>query len=401
MQRAAKHRAATREAYDSHFPEMMKIYATGQQGSSSVSVNMSMIVALRAFVTAAREDGISHTPDPSHTSGFQEGPTPRRMLEVGASLGSEAVLFAMICRKPVDVVAMDVSEPCIAFAKKAAAPQAPPGARLSFVAADVAEVGRSEHIDALLGVGRPVESSALPARHLRPTIGGARVAEPPPVAFQKPFDLIYSTGTLHHLPPVDLLAALRGLRARAHPRHGVMVASFHAFTAASCMPRQGGTGYARVRGLTPHKVRGLLGRAGGIGGDDEASIRSALSALVRRFDHPIMNQLFDPASELPDEYRSKILLDLLDAQSTDDDGGGLGACVVTGVEHLGIPGRYERHYSKAPLQRLFEAAGWHVRECRDNTAAETGPGTEGTLIYVIAQVAAPAAAGDSCTDAEP
>ena len=132
-----------------------------------------------------------------------------------------------------------------------------------------------------------------------------------------------------------------------------------------------------------------------------ASIRSALSALVRRFDHPVMNQLFDPASELPDEYRSKILLDLLDAQSTDDDGGGLGACVVTGVEHLGIPGRYERHYSKAPLQRLFEAAGWHVRECRDNTAAETGPGTEGTLIYVIAQVAAPAAAGDSCTDAEP
>ena len=80
------------------------------------------------------------------------------------------------------------------------------------------------------------------------------MAEPPPVAFQNPFDLIYSTGTLHHLPPVDLLAALRGLRARAHPRHCVMVASFHAFTAASCMPRQGGTGYARVRGLTPHTL---------------------------------------------------------------------------------------------------------------------------------------------------
>ena len=80
LRKAAKHRKATREAYDSHFPEMMKIYATGQQGSNTISVNMTMIVAMRAYVTAALEDGVPDTPDPAHTSGFQEGPTPRRML---------------------------------------------------------------------------------------------------------------------------------------------------------------------------------------------------------------------------------------------------------------------------------------------------------------------------------
>ena len=67
------------------------------------------------------------------------------------------------------------------------------------------------------------------------------------------------------------------------------------------------------------------------------------------------------------------------------DGGGLGACVLTGSEHLGIPGRYERHYTKDAIRSIFERAGWHVVQCRDNYASETGEGTEGHYVYVEAR----------------
>ena len=38
-------------------------------------------------------------------------------------------------------------------------------------------------------------------------------------------------------------------------------------------------------------MRGLLGRAGGAGGDDAAAIRSALTALVRRFKDPLLKKI--------------------------------------------------------------------------------------------------------------
>jgi hypothetical protein len=204
-----------------------------------------------------------------------------------------------------------------------------------------------------------------------------------------PFDLIFSTGTLHHLPPTDLRHALRELRTRAHPRRGVLLASFHKFAAASVVPRAGGS--SRIRGLTPPAVRQLLdgdaaqsARDGATGGRENSGVHRALHALLRRMDEPLVNRIFSPSSDLPPEYRSRLLNGLLDEESTEDDGGGLGACITTGSEHLGIPGRYERHYLPRPLTALFEAAGWRVKECRDNTAEETGRGTEGQLIYIVA-----------------
>ena len=361
-------RAATRVAYDKHFQSMKDIYAT--QNGGAIAVNMSMVVALRAFGAAARADGAAEPPaDPSH-QGFQEGPTPRRLLEIGSALGSEAVLFALICRKPIDVIALDVSAPCVEFAQAVAGSQTPGGAKLRFVAADVADIGSSAELDSALGVGR--------------CLGGGAVA-----VFERPFQLIYSTGTLHHLPPADLLTALCGLRARADPGRGVLVCSFHAFTAASLMPRKGGS--SRIRGLTPTVIQGLPG--GGkereaSGGAPSATVDEPVLGAVRRvatsFNDRLLAEILAPGATLPLEYQHRFLRDLVDAETTEDDGGGLGACVLTGEEALGIPGRYERHYTPSPLRAIFERAGWHVHECRDNTAAETGPGTEGQLIYVIA-----------------
>jgi hypothetical protein len=164
-------REATRLAYDRHFPEMQRIYATGADGGS-ISVNMSMVTALRHFAASARADGVSEPPADSSHQGFKEGNTPRRLLEIGSALGSEALLFTIICRKPVDVVAVDVSAPCVAFAKQCAAPQAPPGARLSFVAGDVAEVRGWLSIPRPLGC--PLTVCSLLAAHPAPY--GSRLA---------------------------------------------------------------------------------------------------------------------------------------------------------------------------------------------------------------------------------
>jgi hypothetical protein len=96
-------RHATRDAYDHHFQSMVEVYAT-QQGHGEIAVNMSMMVGLRAFAAAARKAGLFMSPLQASHHGFTEGVTPSRLLEIGCALGSEAMLFSMLCQKPVEVV---------------------------------------------------------------------------------------------------------------------------------------------------------------------------------------------------------------------------------------------------------------------------------------------------------
>jgi hypothetical protein len=278
---------------------------------------------------------------------------------------------------------MDVSAPCIEFARRCATRQTPHGAQLDFVVADVAELGARPELDCALGLGARTCGTAAKS--------STAVQSPvvhPRGSFERPFGLIYSTGTLHHLPPADLRKALRALWERADPRAGVMVCSFHAFTAASLLP-SGSDGYACVRGLIPAVIDTLVqptvaGHMAPPRVAKEPAILLALRTLLLQCRDAFVDRVLGPACRVPPSQQIELLRGMVDAASTQDDGGGLGACLVTGQAHMGIPGRYERHYTKQALQEMFTSTGWYVDECRDNTADETGPGTEGQLIYVVA-----------------
>lgn len=199
--------------------------------------------------------------------------TPRSVLDIGSGVGITTLNFAKMLRPPAIAVGMDVSAPCVGREQERLVAAAPPGVRLGFVLADIVEASAAG-LEACAG---------------------------------RPFDLLYANATLHHLPPADLRAVLIALSSPrcCHPTRGVFAASFIGFSADSVRginrPRPDGGGVLRC----------LTGRLAAL---------DAARVLCRG----VGWEGVEPA-------------EVIDAESAEDDGGGVGAAVVTGDEF--IPGR--------------------------------------------------------------
>ena len=192
----------------------------------------------------------------------------------------------------------------------------------------------------------------------------------------EPFDLVFSAGMLHHLSPTMLLRVLIALRARTHPKRGVLVMTMIAFGGHSLMPRGKGGRQGRLRGLHPkHAQRG-----------DVENVLAALHPIILHCGHTFTQEMkraiareVDPWSNVPREQRTRTLSatlpGMVDDHSLADDGGGLGAELITADEVLGIPGRRERHYTPEALRDVLERAGWCVKVVRYGQPGEdSSPG---------------------------
>jgi SAM-dependent methyltransferase len=330
-------REATRDAYEKHID---KVVATGSDPAQTC-VTAFAILAMAESAAVSRAAGVPEPPsDPSHPG--PGGPTPRRVLDIGCGLGAAAANFTMLCQEPAHIVGVDISPSCIEYAKTAWQ-SGRRGTRLSFVAADVAELP-SGALDSLLGVPD----------------GGS-------------FDLVYANAALLHLPPRDMLRVLRALRPRVDQARGVLVASFIAFTLSSLQPRKGG-GYAKLRGLASKSASESSARVGAAQGAplSEDAIEAACAACAR---------LGLPLRPTDGNERALAAL-YCDEHTMGDDGAGEGVEVFTGSEF--VPGVYERHYTLESMRALVECAGWTVRVCMHN-AADESTGNAGSYIYLVAQ----------------
>lgn len=255
------------------------------------------------------------------------GPRPQRIIEIGCGLGLTSANMTFLCGRGTRVLGLDSSRKCIRFARQHC--RAAPDTALTWLVADVAEVGTSALSDECLGLA----------------------------ADGLPFDLVYSVATLHHLPPHDLERCLRCLAARTHAQHGMLAATFITFGLSSLVPREGGGG-GRLCALPASP--------------DPVAAAATVCAQLGMGAHS--------TGAWPAQAGQ-----VVDACSCIDDGGGLGAVVRTGSEW--IPGRYERHYTLPGLRGLVERAGWEVLECRLSAADESATGVAGDYIYLFARPA--------------
>ena len=268
----------------------------------------------------------------------------------------------MLCRSPARVVGVDISAPCVAYAREAWC-SGRPGTQLRFEVADVAQLDST-------GLSRLLDSDATAAS------GGAQRGPDGAAGHSAAccsFDLVYANASLLHLPPRDLSRMLRALACRVDRLRGLLVANFITFALSSLQPRKGG-GYARLRGLRVQRqgeaVEGMHQRAQSR--DDEGLVRAACRAISE----------LGLTLRYEDDQERQLAKAFCDEHSALDDGGGLGLEVHTGSEF--VPGVFERHYSLPALRALVEAAGWRVRLCRLNHQDE-GVSGAGAYIYLVAQ----------------
>ena len=319
--------AATLLAYQSNAEAMEAAYSAahmlGEKGMHRP--------AMRAAADALQEAG-------------ERDMTPRRILDVGSAFGADAIVFAQMRPGPVEVIGIDACKACTEWAEQhLRRHRLKAGKTVRFITADVADLGSSEELDRRLG---------------------------------EPFDLVFSAGMLHHLSPTMLLRVLIALRARTHPKRGVLVMTMIAFGGHSLMPRGKGGRQGRLRGLHPkHAQHG-----------DVENVLAALHPIILHCGHTFTQEMkraiareVDPWSNVPREQRTRTLSatlpGMVDEHSLADDGGGLGAELITADEVLGIPGRRERHYTPEALRDVLERAGWCVKVVRYGQPGEdSSPG---------------------------